>query len=192
MSRTDTALCMSLLATADLASRLTLPTLTDKLKISCRMIFLVGAILLTITREILAGTSSRRNLLIMSTIYGYVRAATVVNQNLTISEYASQDKLASALSLNMIAKGIFVMTIGQLLGICSIFEQANHITKKRFNLIEFKFYFFLGWIRDYTDSYTICLHAQDILLVIVIVIWLPEIVYRKYKAYNRNLNPVAI
>lgn len=141
LSRTDTALCMSLLATADLASRLTLPTLTDKLKISCRMIFLVGAILLTITREILAGTSSRRNLLIMSTIYGYVRAATVVNQNLTISEYASQDKLASALSLNMIAKGIFVMTIGQLLGICSTLEQANHITKKHLIHSNLNFFF---------------------------------------------------
>lgn len=49
-------------------------------------------------------------------IYGYVRAATVVNQNLTISEYATQDKLASSLSLTMIMKGVFVMTIGQLLG----------------------------------------------------------------------------
>lgn len=52
----------------------------------------------------------------MSAIYGYVRAATVVNQNLTISEYASEDKLAGALGLNMIAKGVFVMTIGQFLG----------------------------------------------------------------------------
>lgn len=80
------------------------------------MIFLVGAILLTITRTVLAGTLNRHELLIMSAIYGYVRAATVVNQNLTISEYASEDKLAGALGLNMIAKGVFVMTIGQLLG----------------------------------------------------------------------------
>lgn len=107
---------MSILAAADLVSRLTLPTLTDKLKISCRIVFLIGAILLTITRTILAETLSRHRLIIMSAIYGYVRAATVVNQNLTISEYATQDKLASALGLNMIAKGVFVMTIGQLLG----------------------------------------------------------------------------
>lgn len=104
------------LATFDLASRLTLPTITDRLKISCRVIFLVGAILLTATRAILAETSNRNNLIVMSAIYGYVRAATVVNQNLTISEYSTQDKLASSLSLTMIMKGICVMTIGQLLG----------------------------------------------------------------------------
>lgn len=80
------------------------------------MIFLVGAILLTVTRAILAETSNRNNLILMSAIYGYVRAATVVNQNLTISEYAAQDKLASSLSLTMVMKGVFVMTIGQLLG----------------------------------------------------------------------------
>lgn len=107
---------MSILAAADLASRLTLPTITDKLKVSCRMIFLIGAILLTCTRATLAETSSRNKLIIMSAIYGYVRAATVVNQNLTISEYTSQDKLAGALGLNMITKGILVITVGQFLG----------------------------------------------------------------------------
>lgn len=165
LSRSDCALCMSVLATFDLASRLTLPTITDRLKISCRVIFLVGAILLTATRAILAETSNRNSLLVMSAIYGYVRAATVVNQNLTISEYATQDKLASSLSLTMIMKGICVMTIGQL----------------------------LGWIRDYTGSYALCLHAQNMLLIIVIIIWLPEIIYRKWKTLkNRTQPPVAI
>lgn len=107
---------MSVLATFDLASRLTLPAITDRLKVSCRVIFLVGAILLTISRAILAETSNRNSLIMMSAVYGYVRAATVVNQNLAISEYAAQDKLASSLSLTMIMKGIFVMTIGQFLG----------------------------------------------------------------------------
>lgn len=109
------------IATFDLASRLTLPAITDRLKISCRVIFLVGAILLTISRAILAETSNRTSLIIMSAVYGYVRAATVVNQNLTISEYAAPDKLSSSLSLTMIMKGVFVMTIGQLLGNYHIF-----------------------------------------------------------------------
>lgn len=107
---------MSILAAADLASRLTLPTITDKLKISCRMIFLIGAILLTCTRATLAQTSNRTQLIFMSAIYGYVRAATVVNQNLTISEYTTEDKLAGALGLNMVTKGLLVITIGQVLG----------------------------------------------------------------------------
>ncbi|XP_031622825.1 monocarboxylate transporter 12 [Contarinia nasturtii] len=164
LSRSDCALCMSVLATFDLASRLTLPTITDKLKLSCRVIFLIGAMLLTLTRAILAETTNRTSLIIMSALYGYVRAATVVNQNLTISEYTSQDKLASALSLTMIMKGVFVMTLGQ----------------------------FLGWIRDYTGSYSICLHVQNILLIIVIIIWLPEILYRKFWKMKRRHHPVNI
>lgn len=164
MTRNETAMCMSILAAADLASRLTLPALTDKLKISCRIIFLIGAVLLTITRTLLAQTLNRHRLIMISAIYGYVRAATVVNQNLTISEYTTQDKLAGALGLNMITKGVFVITIGQL----------------------------LGWIRDYTDSYPICLYAQNVLLIIVIVMWTPEVLYRKYKAYRKKQNPVDI
>lgn len=121
---------MSVLAAADLASRLTLPSLTDNLKISCRTIFLIGAILLTITRTVLAETLNRHNLIVMSAVYGYVRAATVVNQNLTISEYASQEKLGGALSLNMITKGIFVMTIGQLLGNLQLLPNLNLIDLK--------------------------------------------------------------
>lgn len=147
---------MSILAGADLLSRLTLPTLTDRLKISCRSTFLLGSILLTCTRAALAETSDRYQLIIMSAIYGYVRAATVVNQNLTISEYTSQDKLAGAIGLNMVTKGILVMTVGQ----------------------------FLGWIRDYTGSYPVCLHAQNVLLIIVIVMWTPEILHRKYRAFH--------
>lgn len=107
---------MSILAAADLLSRLTLPTVTDKMKVSCRVTFLIGAILLTLTRATLAETSDRNGLIIMSAIYGYVRAATVVNQNLTISEYTSQDKLAGAIGLNMVTKGFLVITVGQFLG----------------------------------------------------------------------------
>lgn len=116
LSTSDVALCMSVLAGTDLASRLTLPTLTDKFKISCRTLFLCGGFLLLIIRTILAGTLHRTNLICMSALYGYFRAAIVVNQNLTISEHVTQDRLAGALGLNMIMKGIFVITIGQILG----------------------------------------------------------------------------
>lgn len=54
-----------------------------------------------------------------SALCGYVRAATVINQNLTVSEYCENNKgshLASALGLNMVSKGIFVLTLGQFFG----------------------------------------------------------------------------
>lgn len=43
LNLTDTALCMSILASTDLLSRLTLPLITDKWRISSRITFLVGA-----------------------------------------------------------------------------------------------------------------------------------------------------
>lgn len=151
----------------------------------------MGAILLTVTRAILAETSNRTNLIVMSAIYGYVRAATVVNQNLTISEFAAQDKLASSLSLTMIMKGVFVITIGQLLG--KYFERIFIESENRcFTFYPYKS-IHTGWIRDYTGSYSICLHAQNVLLLIVIIIWLPEIIYRKLKrTKKRPQHPVAI
>lgn len=123
---------MSVLAGTDLASRLTLPTLTDKFKISCRSLFLSGGFLLLIIRTILAETLHRTNLICMSALYGYFRAAIIVNQNLTISEHVTQDRLAGALGLNMIMKGIFVITIGQLLGLFEFIFSIYHIEKKPF------------------------------------------------------------
>ncbi|XP_037044265.1 monocarboxylate transporter 12 [Bradysia coprophila] len=152
LSNNDVALCMSVLAGTDLASRLTLPTLTDKFKISCRTLFLSGGFLLLIIRTILAETLHRTNLICMSALYGYFRAAIVVNQNLTISEYVAQERLAGALGLNMITKGIFVITIGQI----------------------------LGWIRDYYQSYPVCLYAQNVLAGIVIITWSTELMFKRY------------
>lgn len=117
LSRRDTALCMSVLAATDLASRLTLPTLTESCKVSCRIIFLVGAVLLCAVRATLAETTGRTALLLICGAYGYIRAATVVNQSLVVAEYiGSKERLAGALGLNMCAKGLFVITLGQVLG----------------------------------------------------------------------------
>lgn len=51
MSRSDTALCMSLLSAMDIVARLTLPTLTHFMKISNRSTFLFGALALAIARS---------------------------------------------------------------------------------------------------------------------------------------------
>lgn len=117
LSSSDAALCMSILAATDLASRLTLPYLTDFCKVSCRVIFLVGSVFLCIVRGALAETTGRMALMVMCGVYGYIRAATVVNQSLVVAEYIdSKERLAGALGLNMCAKGLFVITLGQVLG----------------------------------------------------------------------------
>jgi hypothetical protein len=86
---------------------------------------------------------------------------TVVNQNLTISEYCQlqgcEEKLAPALGLNMVTKAIFVITLGQ----------------------------FLGWTRDLTQSYSLCLHAQNACLVVVVVLWTSEDYCRRKKDAQR-------
>lgn len=53
----------------------------------------------------------------------------------------------------MVIKVIFVITVGQL----------------------------LGWIRDYFQSYSFCLQTLNILILIIVIFWTPEIIYKKCK-----------
>src|SRR5690349_7916842 len=110
---------MSVLAAFDLISRLTFHFFTDKLRLSNRMVFMVGTLSLGVVRSILAELNDYTSLIFACAFFGYCRALTVVNQALTISEFCSkncQEKLAGALGLNMLIKGLSVITIGQLLG----------------------------------------------------------------------------
>lgn len=143
---------MSVLAAFDLLSRLTFHFLTDKLGLSHRAIFMVGTLTLGIIRSILAELSSFSSLIIICGVFGYFRAMAVINQVLTISEFCNKyhpDKIPGALGLNMIIKGFTVLSVGQL----------------------------LGWFRDLTQSYTLSLHSQNILLSIVMIIWTVELIW---------------
>lgn len=93
----------------------------------------------------------------MSIFTGMTKSATVLNNNLTISGHCKPEKLPGGLGLNMIAKGVLVISVGQL----------------------------LGWVRDFTKSYVLCLHAQNALLLFVICVWTPEIFYR-YRLYLKE------
>lgn len=64
----------------------------------------------------LAEQKSYTGLIAISALCGYVRAATVVNQNLVLSEHCKASRLPAALGLGMCVKGAFVITIGQFLG----------------------------------------------------------------------------
>lgn len=142
--------CMSVVAGADIICRLLLPCITDRLRIPYRVVFLLGTAGMLIVRACLAETTNLHIILAMSALTGMTKSATVINNNLTISAHCRADKLAGGLGLSMISKGIIVITVGQL----------------------------LGWIRDYADSYVICLYAQSVLLLLVVLVWTPEIYYR--------------
>ncbi|XP_063701004.1 monocarboxylate transporter 12-like [Culicoides brevitarsis] len=153
MTKSETALSMSMLAGADLASRLLLPILTDRLHLSSKLIFLIGIISLGSLRLVLAQISDKYVVMSVSIIYGLVRASTVVHQNLAVSEYCHKNPelFGNALGLNMTAKAIFVITLGQL----------------------------LAYVRDFTGSYEMVLYSQAFVLLIVVAIWVPEMIYQK-------------
>lgn len=163
MTKTETAISMSLLAGSDLTSRLILPFITDSMEASHRLVFLYGILALTIARSVLIMVTDKLTVMIVSVFFGLVRAATVINQNLTISEYCQQrpELLPAALGINMTMKGLLVITVGQV----------------------------LGWVGDYYNSYDAILVAQCLILLFVIIVWVPEVVYqrlveRRRKHYN--------
>ncbi|KAF5308921.1 hypothetical protein FQR65_LT00003 [Abscondita terminalis] len=144
LTRAETALCMSLLSGADIISRCTLPFITKCLHISHRTTFLIGSVIWAVFRSVLAQQTKLDVIIGLCILCGYIRAATVVTQNLAVSEYClDSSKIPSAVGLNMVAKGIAVLGVGQL----------------------------LGWVRDYTQSYIICIHAQSSVILFVGLTW---------------------
>ena len=49
-------------------------------------------------------------------ICGFCRGATLINYQLTVAECVTLDKLPAAVGLNMVAKGITVVSLGPILG----------------------------------------------------------------------------
>ncbi|XP_052842948.1 monocarboxylate transporter 13 isoform X1 [Drosophila gunungcola] len=144
------AFCMSLVAGADIVCRLLLPIITDQLRIPYRVVFLIGIAGLFVARCVLAQYQALPVIISMSVLTGMMKSATVINNNLTISAHCRSEKLAGGLGLSMMSKGVIVITVGQL----------------------------LGWVRDYADSYVICLYVQGAILLLVVLVWTPEIFYR--------------
>ncbi|KAK7788345.1 hypothetical protein R5R35_014750 [Gryllus longicercus] len=147
LARADVALCMSLMAGLDITSRLVLPLFTDRARVPARITFLVGALVLAATRSLVALQEELPALLATSALCGFVRGATTVNHNLAVSESCSPEKLPGALGLNMVIKGISILILG----------------------------LFIGWLRDVTGSYTLCMHVLSLIVTLPMLVWLAEI-----------------
>lgn len=159
LSIEQTAFAMTILATGDVFSRLTLPIITDRLKLSARVTLFTAVIILMFIRAALAESQSYQEILILSGAFGYVRASTVVNQSLCLAEYCKDPQLlSSALGLTMILKAISVISIGQ----------------------------FLGYTRDLTNSYRTSLHIQNAILGIVVMAWLCEFLFKRIRKWRLN------
>ncbi|XP_052873866.1 monocarboxylate transporter 12 [Anopheles cruzii] len=150
----EAANCMSMLSTTDLITRITVPAFVDKMGFSHRTTFLLAGICLVVARSVMAEMRSLLPLMVTSAFYGVFRSITVVNQNLTVAEYCSEQRvekmLPNALGFNMVAKGILVLSLGQL----------------------------LGWFADFTGSYALNLHAQNLLLITTCILWICEMYFK--------------
>ncbi|XP_050348008.1 monocarboxylate transporter 12-B-like isoform X2 [Nymphalis io] len=148
MDKQQTAYCMSAIAFADIIGRLVLPALQDKYNIKARMMLILTSTWLIVVRQILAYQTDLYVLLTLSALYGFGRSMIIVARNIAISEQCRMDQVPSAVGLGMLTMGIIVPPVG----------------------------YFLGWIRDHTGSYALCITAQNLLLVLFLVMWIPDMI----------------
>ncbi|XP_060661523.1 LOW QUALITY PROTEIN: uncharacterized protein LOC132795093 [Drosophila nasuta] len=142
-SKADVAYCLSITAITDIAARIVLPPIFDRTTIKKRTIFLVSIIFVAITRSIMAEQRDWTQLMLWLSICGFFRGSALSNFTLTVSEYCSLEKLPSAFGWHLVGKALFVICFGPLIGL----------------------------IRDVTDSYPICIHAQSVCIMICAFAW---------------------
>ncbi|CAH2102657.1 unnamed protein product [Euphydryas editha] len=148
LDKEHTAHCMSAIAFVDIIGRLVLPSLQDRYHIKARMMLIMTSTWLIVVRQILAYQTDLYALLALSGLYGFGRSMIIVARNIAISERCRMDQVPSAVGLGMLTMGIIVPPVG----------------------------YFLGWIRDHTGSYFICITAQNLLLVLFLVMWIPDMI----------------
>ncbi|XP_022117417.2 monocarboxylate transporter 3 [Pieris rapae] len=153
ISRNETATCMSAVALADIFGRLIVPQVQVRLKLTARLTLFLTCIWIIITRQILAYQTDLTSILVLSALYGIGRSMVIVARNLTITEHCRVDQVPSAVGLGMLCLGVISPPIG----------------------------YFLGWIRDYTEDYIACISAQNGLLILFLIIWLPDMLLQYYK-----------
>lgn len=167
LNKQQTATCMSAVAAADITGRLVLPIFQDKFRIKARYMIIMTSIWLIITRQILAYQTGFEILIAMAALYGSGRSMVIVARNLAISEYCKLEQVPAAVGLGMLTMGIIVPPAG----------------------------FFLGWIRDYTGSYITCITAQNILLVVVLVTWIPDMIliyFEERRQKKKDLDAIQL
>ncbi|KAL0851274.1 hypothetical protein ABMA28_007109 [Loxostege sticticalis] len=167
LNKQQTAFCMSAVAGADICGRLILPVFQDKYRIKARWMLIMTSVWLIITRQILAYQTGFGVLIAMSCLYGFGRSMVIVARNIAISENCKPEQVPAAVGLGMLTMGIIVPPAG----------------------------YFLGWIRDYTGSYVICITAQNLLLVVLLATWIPDMLLlwiHEKRENKKDLNQIQM
>ncbi|KAK1129011.1 hypothetical protein K0M31_020145 [Melipona bicolor] len=153
MSKAEVASCLSITAFTDILARLLLPTIFDRFGFRKRIVFWVFCIFVGVGRSIMAVQSKGTLLIITFVVIGFLRGATLVNLNLTVSEYCPLNKLPSAFGMFMVFKGLFVVILSPA----------------------------IGYIRDVSNSYALCIHVMTLMISITFIAWSIESMYEKLK-----------
>ncbi|XP_033324546.2 monocarboxylate transporter 2 [Megalopta genalis] len=153
MSNLEVATCLSITAFTDILARILLPTIFDRLGFKKRSVFWVFCLFVGIGRSLMVIQSKGLWLIVTFVVIGFLRGATLVNLNLSVSECCSLKKLPSAFGMFMVAKGIFVIIMSPL----------------------------IGYIRDVSESYAICIHVMTLMIFITFIAWSLEYIYDAFR-----------
>uniref|UniRef100_T1E894 Putative monocarboxylate transporter monocarboxylate transporter n=1 Tax=Anopheles aquasalis TaxID=42839 RepID=T1E894_ANOAQ len=82
----------------------------------------------------------------------------LANFTLCVSEYSSLEKLPAAFGWHMVGKGVFVILFGPL----------------------------IGAIRDWTDSYAICIHSQSFCIFLCVTAWSIELLLKRCRTKKNH------
>lgn len=113
---------------------------------------------------VLAEQTELTSMMVWLCVAGFFRGIALSNFTLTVSEYSSLEKLPAAFGWHMVGKAIFVIIFGPL----------------------------IGAVRDWTDSFPICIHSQSVCILICIFAWLIEYLVKYLKHKNKEQIPIAI
>ncbi|XP_043267637.1 uncharacterized protein [Venturia canescens] len=163
MTKGEIAFCLSLTAATDIVARLILPIIFDKVGAKKRRIFWISSLFVGIGRSTLAEQSKGIFLMAVLVFIGFIRGAVILNINLSVSECCSLKKLPHAYGLFMVSKGLFSLALSPL----------------------------VGFVRDYSGSYRLCIHASTALITLTFISWTIEFSWKAIRQKkNRNSNEI--
>uniref|UniRef100_A0A182QNB6 Major facilitator superfamily (MFS) profile domain-containing protein n=1 Tax=Anopheles farauti TaxID=69004 RepID=A0A182QNB6_9DIPT len=149
--KSATAFVLSVSALTDIAARIIVPPIGDKLKLRKRYIFMVSLVFVAISRSIVAHQRTYTDVMVWLSVTGFFRGVALANFTLCVSEYSSLEKLPAAFGWHMVGKAVFVIAFGPL----------------------------IGAIRDWTDSYPICIHSQSFCIFLCVAAWSVELLVKR-------------
>lgn len=152
--KTETAFVLSVSALTDIAARIIVPPIGDRLKLRKRYIFMVSLIFVAISRSIVAHQRTYVEVMVWLSVTGFFRGIALANFTLCVSEYSSLEKLPAAFGWHMVGKALFVIAFGPL----------------------------IGAIRDWTDSYAICIHSQSFCIFLCVFAWSIELLVKRFRS----------